>query len=80
MAGVSGGQDTVEHIYASCNGFQNIDRCSNPHEVAWLIRGHVWLYGVDDLIHRFCWLPYCQATDGIAVTVQLSDLLHVPYP
>ena len=80
MAGVPGGHDAVEKIHSPSDPFNNIRRRPHPHEVTGLVRRHVGLHRVDDIVHHLSGLPHRQTADGVAVAVQLGDLLHVPHP
>lgn len=80
VAGVPGGHDTVEEIHAPGHALDDVGGRSDTHEIPGLVRRHIGLHSLDDIVHGLGGLPHRQAADGVAVTVQLGDLLHVPDP
>ena len=67
---------TVEHIHAEGDIFEDVDRCTNAHEVAGLVGGELTAAMVGHLVHHFGRLAYGNATDGDAVAIVLDNFLH----
>ncbi len=77
MAGVAGRHDAVKEVHAPGHRLDDVDGVPT-HEVAGLVLGHVGLHRVDDLVHHLRRLAHRQSADGVAVAVELGDLLHMP--
>ena len=80
MAAVAGGHDAVEEVHPPGHPFDDVAGGAHAHEIPGLVRRHVGLHRVDDLVHDLRGLPHRQAPDGVAVAVDLGDLFHVPHP
>ena len=61
VAGIAGGHDAIEEIHAPGNPFDDVGRSANPHQIAGLVFGHVWLHCLDDTIHHVCGLAHSQS-------------------
>src|SRR5699024_7168281 len=66
---------TVEEIHSSGDGLQDIGRRSHSHQISRLIHREIWNHTVQDPVHFLVGLPYSQSADGIAIQIQLGDLL-----
>ena len=77
MAGVAAGHDAVKQIHTAVHALNDVAGGANAHQVADLILGHVGLHLTDHFIHHLSGLTHSEAADGVAVQVQVSDLLHV---
>ena len=80
MPGVAGRHNAVEEVHTAGHALNDVAGRTHAHEIAGLIRRHIGLYLLNDVVHHIRGLPYRQAADGVAVAVQLGDLLHVPGP
>ena len=79
MAGIAAGHDAVKQIHAAGNSLDHVARGADTHQIADLILGHIRLHLTDHLVHHFGRLTHGQTSDGVAVQLQLRDLLHVLY-
>ena len=77
VTGIAGGHDAVEKVHAPGYPFDDVGGRTHSHEIPGLVRRHMGVQLLDDLVHHFGGLPYGQAADGIARQIQLSNLLHV---
>ena len=80
MAAVAGGHHAVEEVHAPGHALDDVAGSAHAHEVPGLVLGHVGLHRVDDLVHHLRGLPHREPPDGVAVAVDLGDLVHVPHP
>ena len=79
MAGIAAGHDAVKQIHAAGNGLDHVARGTDTHQIADLILGHIRFHLADHLVHYLSRLTHGQTADGVAVQLQLRDLLHVLY-
>ena len=77
VARIAAGHDAVEQVDAAVDRLDNVDRCANPHQVARLVLGHIGFNLLDDVVHHRRRLAHRQTADGVAVAVDLRNLLHV---
>ena len=68
----------VKEIHTACDSLDDVARRADTHQIARLVRRHIRLHRLDDLIHHLCRFPDGQPADGIARQIELRDLLHVP--
>ena len=66
---VSGWHHTVEHIDASLDGFEDILRCTDAHQVAGSVFRQNIIHHLNHLIHYFGRFAYGQSADGCAATI-----------
>ena len=78
MARVARRHHTVEEVHAARHALNDVRRRADAHQVAWFILRHIGLDRVDDVVHHLRRLTDRKAADGVAVAVDLCDLLHVP--
>ena len=57
--------------------FNDIGGGAHAHEIPGLFLWHMRLHRVDDVVHGLGGLPHRQTADGIAIAVQLGDVLHM---
>ena len=69
---------TVKKVHAARHALDDVRRRTDAHEIARLILRHIGLDRVDDVVHCLRRLADREAADGVAVTVELCDLFHVP--
>src|SRR4029077_19664409 len=67
MASVPRRQNTVEHVDAARYGFDEIVRCTDPHQVARTIRGQHRRILSQDPEHHVLRLADSKTADGVAV-------------
>ncbi len=77
VTGVAAGHDAVEEINPAVNGFEDIDRRADAHQITWLVLGHEFFHRFDDVIHDLGWFAHRQTADGVAAEVKLRDFLHI---
>ena len=77
VTGISGGHNAVKEVNASVDGFQNIDRRTDTHQIAGLILGHKGLYRVNDVIHHLCLFTYGKTTDRVTGEIEFLNALHM---
>ena len=77
VAGVAAGHDAIEEVHAAGDGLDDVAGSADAHQVTDLILGHIGLDRADHLVHHLSGLTHSEAADGVAVQVQVSDLLHV---
>ena len=73
VASVPCRHDTVEHVNAAFDGFEDVDGCSDAHEVAWAVGGKNVVDNLNHLIHHLRRFAYGQSADSVAFGVELSD-------
>ena len=78
MARISGRHDAVEEVHAACDGFNDVRRRADAHQIARPVFWHIRLDRLNDLIHDLSRFADGQTADGVARQVELGDLLHVP--
>ena len=78
MAGIAGRHHAIKKIHSPGYALNNIAGRTHAHEVSGLVGRHIRLYRLNYFVHGLCGLPYRQAANGVAVTIQLGNLLHVP--
>ena len=65
--------DAIEQINPPQNPFQQVDRSTNSHEIAWPIGGKEGHGEVQGLVHQFRFFTNAQAPDGIARKIKGSQ-------
>ena len=80
VAGVAAGHNAVEQVNASGNRLDNVAGSSDPHEVPGFLSRHMGFHRADDPVHILRRFSHGQAADGVAVQIQVGDLLHVLHP
>ena len=80
VAGVAAGHDAVEQVDAAGHRLEDVAGGAHPHQVAYLVLGHMGLDLLDDVVHHLGRLADGQAADGVAVQLHGGDLLHVLHP
>ena len=75
---VAGRHNAVEEINAASDTFNNVARRADAHQVARLVLRHIGLDRVDDVVHHLRRLADRKTADGVAIAVNLCNLLHVP--
>ena len=76
VAGIAGGQDTVEHVYAKANARDNVQGRAHAHEISGLVPWQLTGRMGKQIIHFMLALANREAADGKAVKVQGTDFLH----
>ena len=74
MASVSGRVNTVKEIYSPLNTFQNILRSSYPHQVYRFFFRQIRNCLLQNMVHFFMALAYCQASQSVSIQIQFPDL------
>ena len=77
VAAVACRHDTVEKVHAARDGFDDVPRCADAHQVARLVGRHIGLDGGNGIIHLLCRLPHREAADRITGQIEVCDLLHM---
>ncbi len=77
MAGIAAGHNAVKQIHTAGYGLDDVAGSADTHQIADLVLGHVRFHLTDHLIHHFGGLAHSQTADGVAVQIQVCDLLHV---
>ena len=77
MAGIAAGHNAVKQIHTTGYGLDDVAGSADTHQIADLVLGHVRFHLTDHLIHHFGGLAHSQTADGVAVQLQLCNLLHV---
>lgn len=72
VAAVAGGHHTVHHIHTPVNGFENICRRADAHQIARFVGRQNLVHHLNHLIHHLGRLTHCQSANGIAVGIQLG--------
>ena len=80
MAGISGGHNAVEEVDPPGDPLDDVGGGPDPHKIPGLVRRHVGLHRIDDIVHHLCGLPHCQTADGVAVAAYLGNFFHMPDP
>ena len=78
MARISGRHDAVEEVHAACDGFNDVRRRADAHQITRPVFWHIRLDRLNDLIHDLSRFADGKTADGVARQVELGDLLHVP--
>jgi len=79
MPAVSRRHNTVKKVNAARNAFDYIARSSYTHEISGLVLRHIFLNGLDSIVHFLMSLADGQTSDRITRKVKLGDFLHVLY-
>ena len=69
VAAVAGGHYAVEHVNAAFDGFENVGRSADAHEVAWAVEGKDGVDNFNHLVHGFGGFAHGEAADGVAFGV-----------
>ena len=77
MPTVSRRHYTIKEIYTPVNGFDNISRSADTHEISGLILRHVFLNTLNNVIHFLMGFSYSQTANGIAWKIKLCNFFHV---
>ena len=80
VASVTGRHDAVEHIDASFDPFQQIDRGTYAHQVTRLIFRQDLVYDLDHLIHLIGRLANGQSPDSVSIGAFSGHVLRRPLP
>ena len=75
MAAGAGRQHAVEHVHATRDGFDDIDRLADPHQIARPVGGQHGRRKIQHLDHGCMPLTHGQPADGIAVIAGLDQPL-----
>ena len=67
VASVAGGHDAVEHVDTSLNGFEDVGRGADAHEVTGLVFGKDAVDEFNHLVHHIGGLTHGEAADGVAL-------------
>ena len=72
VASVACGHHTVHHVDATVDGFEDIGRCADSHEVTGFVGWQDFVDHLNHLIHGFGRFADSQPSDGVAVGAEFS--------
>ena len=75
IASVACWHDTIKHIDSPGDPLNQVDRPTDTHQIAWLIRRQSRTDHVQDPVHFRRWLAYAQTADRIPIKSDLDQLL-----
>ena len=79
VSAVSRRHDAVKKVNAARNALDYISRSSHAHEISGLVLRHIFLNGLDSIVHFLMSLADGQTSDRITRKFKLGDFLHVLY-
>ena len=74
ITSIAGGHHTVEHIHATLDGFEDVLRRTDSHQITGTVLGQDLIHHLDHLIHHLRRLTHSQTTNrGASTVVQLCQ-------
>ena len=75
VAAVAGRHHAVHHVDTAVDGFQDVGRRADAHQVAGSVGRQDGADLLDHLVHHLMWLAHGQTSDGVPLRSDRSDLL-----